>query len=367
MRKVLCCTDARRAVVRDSLVVVVRFAIQPCITLPFFFSWNRPKDTRARDYVNPCQTNFLAYSLTKVLPWLQRTLSQQPLALLSQNKKPSIGKVFSLHSGSRKKRQKTILDTIHTWPNAYEVVSWGFWDRNQLLFGCGGATKLVLSRIDPQLFLLFVKILRVATAMDGGCIQPSLYFEHLPHRLFRSGSKKKHRLGWSRTRPFQRYLDCKNTFRTIVHSALFFDAHVSDTDISVYWTTNLQKGGLAFKNLALVLSTFLRRTKSRILLLTDGDVFSYIVFLKMDLQDNWLTVLPKCNGIFEYWQKFQEMFVWHSWSKKGEHVLLMTQTMFLKQGSAGYNFSGTLASDDVKKPTNAWQRGKLVLNKDCVP
>ena len=26
-----------------------------------------------------------------------------------------------------------------------------------------------------------------------------------------------------------------------------------------------------------------------------------------------------------------------------------------------------LASDDVRKPSNAWQRGKLVLNKDCVP
>ena len=26
-----------------------------------------------------------------------------------------------------------------------------------------------------------------------------------------------------------------------------------------------------------------------------------------------------------------------------------------------------LTSDNVKKPNNAWQRGKLVLNKDCVP
>ena len=26
-----------------------------------------------------------------------------------------------------------------------------------------------------------------------------------------------------------------------------------------------------------------------------------------------------------------------------------------------------LASDDVKKPSNSWQRGKLVLNKDCFP
>ena len=30
-------------------------------------------------------------------------------------------------------------------------------------------------------------------------------------------------------------------------------------------------------------------------------------------------------------------------------------------------FSIGLASDDVRKPSNAWQRGKLVLNKDCVP
>ena len=39
LRKILCCTDARRAVVRDLLVrvVVVHFAMQPCITLPCFF------------------------------------------------------------------------------------------------------------------------------------------------------------------------------------------------------------------------------------------------------------------------------------------------------------------------------------------
>ena len=71
--------------------------------------------------------------------------------------------------------------------------------------------------------------LRRSRSIEGN--EPSSNFEHPPRRVW-TDFKNKDILVLSRARPFQRYLDCKNSFRNNDVVPLF-DAHVPGTDISV--------------------------------------------------------------------------------------------------------------------------------------
>ena len=194
--------------------------------------------------LNPFKANFFAYNLTRVLPWLQQTTSQQPLTLSQWTTHRWKGLFIAQQIA--KKRRKRVSFTTGTWHNAGKVVSRGVEGRNQLLFGCGAATKLVLSWIDPRLLLALrwkhyefprqltapeFSAAAVAISIDRGQ-RADFEIRTLATPWFPNRFQKESHPRLTQNKTFQQYLDCKNPLRNNDVVPLL-DAHVPGTNISV--------------------------------------------------------------------------------------------------------------------------------------